>query len=92
MKRYAWIEYLRANKDRFLSEIMEFLKVPSIRADLGYKSSILKCSQLVRQRLHDSGCDRAEIMPANGHPVVYGEKIIDMQELTVLVNIGIWPL
>lgn len=81
----AWKEYLDQNKDRFLEEMLELLRIPSISAKSERKDDMRQCAELVRQRLLDSGCDKAEVMETAGHPVVYGEKIVDASKPTVLV-------
>ncbi len=81
----AWKEYHEQHKDRFLDEMLELLRIPSVSAKSEHKEDMQRCAELIRQRLIDSGCDRAEVMPTAGHPVVYGEKIIDPSKPTVLV-------
>ena len=81
----AWKEYQEKNKDRFLSEMIDLLKVPSISAKSEHKPDMKKTAELVRQRLLEAGADKAEVMPTKGHPVVYAEKIIDPSKPTVLV-------
>src|SRR5688572_5208100 len=81
----AWKGYQEKNKDRFLEEMIELLRIPSVSARSEHKQDMLTCAEKIRQRLLDSGCDKAEVMPTDGHPVVYGEKIIDPSKPTVLV-------
>lgn len=81
----AWKEYLENNKDRFLNEMLELLRIPSISARSEHKEDMYKCAELVKTRLIDSGCDHASVMATDGHPVVYGEKITDASKPTVLV-------
>jgi len=81
----AWKEYQEKNKDRFLNEMLELLRIPSVSAKSEHKDDMRKCAEVVRQRLVDAGCDKAEVMETEGHPVVYGEKIIDPSTPTVLV-------
>jgi len=81
----AWKDYQEKNKDRFLNEMLDLLRIPSVSAKSEHKADMKKCAELVKQRLLDAGCDKAEVMPTNGHPVVYGEKIIDNSKPTVLV-------
>ncbi|MCH4822074.1 dipeptidase [Gramella lutea] len=78
-------EYLEKNKDRFLDELVDLLKIPSISADPAYKGDMLKAADAVKARLLEAGCDMAEVSPTPGHPVVYAEKIIDKNLPTVLV-------
>src|SRR4249920_418936 len=81
----VWKDYQEKNKDRFLNEMLDLLRIPSVSARSEHKTDMVKCAELVKQRLLDSGCDKAQVMPTDGHPVVYGEKIIDPKKPTVLV-------
>jgi len=81
----SWKEYQEKNKDRFLNEMLDLLKVPSISAKSEHKEDMKKTAELVKQRLLEAGADKAEVMPTEGHPVVYAEKIIDPSKPTVLV-------
>lgn len=80
-----WKEYLENNKDRFLNEMMELLKIPSVSAKSEHKKDMHICAEAVKQSLLNAGADKAEIMNTDGFPVVYGEKIIDPSKPTVLV-------
>lgn len=80
-----WKEYQEKNKDRFLNEMLELLRIPSVSAKTEHKEDMIKCADLVKQRLKDAGCEKAEVMKTDGHPVVYAEKIIDPSKPTVLV-------
>jgi acetylornithine deacetylase/succinyl-diaminopimelate desuccinylase-like protein len=81
----GWKDYQAANKDRFLDELLELLRIPSVSARSEHKNDMIKCAEAVRQRLLDAGADTATIYPTEGHPVVYGEKITDPSKPTVLV-------
>jgi acetylornithine deacetylase/succinyl-diaminopimelate desuccinylase-like protein len=81
----AWKEYQLANKDRFLDELLELLRIPSISARSEHKNDMVACAEKVQQRLLEAGADKAEIYSTDGHPVVYGEKITDPSKPTVLV-------
>ena len=81
----VWKEYLEKNKDRFLSELLELLRIPSVSARSEHQQDMVKCAEMVKQRLLEAGADHAEIIPTDGHPIVYGEKIIDPAKPTVLV-------
>lgn len=81
----AWSTYQEKNKERFLNEMIELLRIPSVSAKSEHKEDMLKCAEAVKKSLLDAGCDKAEIMTTPGHPVVYGEKIIDPSKPTVLV-------
>lgn len=77
--------YIEENKQRFLDELFELLKIPSVSADPAYKEDVARTAEEVKQRLLEAGVDMAEICPTDGHPIVYGEKIIDPTKPTVLV-------
>jgi len=81
----VWKDYLEKNKERFLEELLELLKIPSVSARTENRNDMVKCAEAVKQRLLDAGADHAEIIPTDGHPIVYGEKIIDPEKPTVLV-------
>lgn len=78
-------EYIEKNRDRFLNELLDLLRIPSVSADSKFKPDMLKAAEYVRDRIAEAGADRAEIYETEGHPVVYGEKIIDPALPTVLV-------
>ncbi len=77
--------YIEQNKDRFIEELIELLKIPSISADPKFKGDILKTAEAVRDYLKAAGCDKVEICETPGNPIVYGEHIIDEGLPTVLV-------
>jgi acetylornithine deacetylase/succinyl-diaminopimelate desuccinylase-like protein len=77
--------YIEANKERFLNELIDLLKIPSISADSDYTNSVLKTADVIKTSLIDAGCDHVEICETEGFPVVYGEKIIGPNLPTVLV-------
>jgi acetylornithine deacetylase/succinyl-diaminopimelate desuccinylase-like protein len=81
----AWKEYQEKNKDRFLQELLEMLRIPSVSANSDHKEDMIKCAEVVKQRLLEAGAAKAEVYSTDGHPVVYGEKIIDPSKPTVLV-------
>lgn len=77
--------YIQEHKDRFLNELIELIKIPSISADSKYKPDVLKTAEAVKKSLEQAGCDRVELCETPGNPIVYGEKIIDKNLPTVLV-------
>ncbi len=81
----AWKDYQAQHKDRFLNELLDLLRIPSISAKSEHKADMQKCAEAVKARLLEAGADTAEIYPTEGHPLVYGEKIIDPAKPTVLV-------
>jgi acetylornithine deacetylase/succinyl-diaminopimelate desuccinylase-like protein len=80
-----WKAYQDEHQQRFLDEMIELLRIPSISAKSEHKEDMRKCAEAVRQRLIEAGADKAEVMETDGHPVVYAEKIIDASKPTVLV-------
>lgn len=81
----VWNDYLSQNKQRFLDELFDLLRIPSVSADSKYKGDVARCADAVKENLLKAGCDKAEICPTEGHPIVYGEKIMDASLPTVLV-------
>lgn len=77
--------YIQENKDRFVSELIDLLKIPSVSADSTYKENVFQAAEAVRRTLEDAGADNTELCQTEGFPVVYGEKIIDESKPTVLV-------
>ena len=77
--------YINQHKERFLNELIELLKIPSVSADSAYKNDVLKTAEEVRSRLEKAGCDNVEICETDGYPIVYGEKIVDSNLPTILV-------
>ena len=77
--------YIEANKDRFLEELFDLIRIPSISAESEHKADMMRCAEKWREYLLQAGCDKAEVMPTVGNPVTYGEKIIDPKKPTVLV-------
>ena len=77
--------YIETHKDRFLSELLDLLRIPSVSADPKYKGDVARCAEAVKQRLIEAGADKVEVCQTAGHPIVYGEKIIDPTKPTVLV-------
>ena len=78
-------KYVESNKQRFLDELFELLRFPSVSADPKYKADVLKTADFVAQKLKDAGADQVEICETAGYPIVYGEKIIDPALPTVLI-------
>lgn len=78
-------EYIATNKDKFLNELFDLLRIPSVSADSKYKADVARCAEAVKESLLKAGCDKAEICPTPGHPIVYAEKMIDPSKPTVLV-------
>tara|TARA_R110000787_G_scaffold129264_2_gene241096 strand:- start:22093 stop:23481 length:1389 start_codon:yes stop_codon:yes gene_type:complete len=77
--------YIQENKQRFIDELIDLLKIPSISADSNYKADVINTAEVVQKRLVEAGCDQVEICTTPGFPIVYGEKIIDPNLPTILV-------
>ena len=78
-------EYIKENKDRFIEELIELLKIPSISADPIYKNDVLRCADVVAAALASAGANNVEICPTKGYPIVYGDMIMNENFPTVLV-------
>lgn len=79
------VQYINSHKDRFLDELLELLKIPSISADPAYTDDVAKAADFVKKSLEKAGVDIAEIHPTAGHPIVYAEKMVADDLPTVLV-------
>lgn len=77
--------YIEKHKDRFINELFELLRIPSVSADPKYKNDVFKTAEAVKEKLVSAGADNVEICSTAGYPIVYGEKIIDAKLPTVLV-------
>lgn len=77
--------FIQANKDRFLNELLDLLRIPSVSADPKFKSDVFAAANFVKESLEKAGADFAEICETPGFPIVFGQKIIDPALPTVLV-------
>ncbi len=78
-------EYIAQNKERFINELIELLKIPSVSADPAFTHDVLHTAEAVKTALEQAGCDTVEIHDTEGFPIVYGEKTIDPKLPTILV-------
>jgi len=78
-------QYIEKNKDRFLKELFELIRIPSISSLSDHKPDMIKTAEHIKKALLTAGVDKAEVMPTDGNPVVYAEKIIDKNKPTILV-------
>lgn len=85
MEHSKFIKYIDSNKPRFLTELFDLLKIPSISSDSSKKEEINKAAAFTKERLEESGVDKAELCQTAGNPIVYAEKIIDPALPTILV-------
>lgn len=77
--------YIEENKQRFLDELFELIRIPSISSLADHKDDMVKCANQWKKFILEAGADTCEVMPTKGNPVVYAEKIIDKTKPTVLV-------
>lgn len=78
-------DFIHSNKDRFLNELLDLLRIPSVSADPKFKADVFAAAEFVKSSLEKAGADTVEICQTAGYPIVYGEKIIDPALPTVLV-------
>jgi acetylornithine deacetylase/succinyl-diaminopimelate desuccinylase-like protein len=81
----SYKNYLDENKDRFISELIDLLKIPSVSADPRYKESVRKCAEKVKSEMDKAGLENTLVMETGGHPLVYGDKLIGSEFPTVIV-------
>ena len=87
MKKTIKLNLMKLSNDqkRYVKELIELLKIPSISADSKFKEDIIKAANWIKNSLIKAGCDKAQIIKTEGHPIVYGEKIINLELPMVLV-------
>ena len=78
-------EFIRQNEKRFIDELIDLLKIPSISADSKYQKDVARAAEFIKTKLEKAGVDKVEISPTKGHPIVYAEKIIDPKLPTIIV-------
>ncbi|MFN4083264.1 MAG: dipeptidase [Bacteroidia bacterium] len=78
-------EYINNNRERFLNELLDLLRIPSISADSAYKNDVFKAADFIKEKLTEAGAENVEVCQTAGYPIVYGEKIINPNLPTVLV-------
>ncbi len=77
--------YIDSNKERFLEELFEVMRIPSISAEQSHKEDMVRCAESLKDSILKAGADKAAVYSTEGNPVVYGEKIVDPNAKTVLV-------
>ena len=77
--------FIDANRERFLDELMQWLRIPSVSSDPNSKEAMAQAAEYLKNRFIEQGVDKVEIYPTEGHPIVYAEKITDPSKPTVLV-------
>ena len=78
-------DYIKTNEKRFLDELFELLRIPSISADSANQKDVAKAAEYIKAKLIEAGAEKVEICPTAGHPIVYGEKMIGADKPTVIV-------
>ena len=78
-------DYIQKNKKRFLEELFEFIKIPSVSADTKFQDDVIRAATFLENNLKKIGADKVQIFSTDGHPIVYAEKIINENLPTVLV-------
>ncbi|MEO1515082.1 MAG: dipeptidase [Bacteroidota bacterium] len=81
----AVTKYHKSNQQRYLDELMDWLRIPSVSADPAYKGDVLKAAEFLKEKLEAAGAEKVKLNPTKGHPIVTAEKIIDKKLPTVLV-------
>jgi acetylornithine deacetylase/succinyl-diaminopimelate desuccinylase-like protein len=77
--------YIEENRERFLEELFNFIRIPSVSAKAENKDDMVKCAAFVKNSLLEAGADKAEVFATEGHPIVFGEKVVDPALPTVLI-------
>lgn len=78
-------EHILNNKDQYLNELFELLRIPSVSADSNYKEQVLQAAEFLQNNFKSAGADKVEVIPTEGNPIVYAEKIIDPNLPTILI-------
>ncbi|MBL6729687.1 MAG: dipeptidase [Bacteroidia bacterium] len=78
-------QYIENNQDKFLNELFDLLRIPSISADSAYAADVQRCAEYTAMRLKEAGADNVTLEQTAGNPIVYGDKIIDPNKPTILV-------
>jgi acetylornithine deacetylase/succinyl-diaminopimelate desuccinylase-like protein len=78
-------DYIASNQERFISELFDWLRIPSVSADSRHKNDVRRAAEFLKGKFTEAGLDKIEICETKGHPIVYAEKIIDPSLPTVLV-------
>jgi len=77
--------YIEKNKNRFIKELIELLKIPSVSADPSFKDSVRIAAEAVKSRLIEAGAEDVQLCETKGHPVVFGSKLINPELPTIMV-------
>ena len=80
-----WENYLEENRDRFVDELLDFIRIPSISALPEHAGDVQRAAEWVANRMENAGIEGVRILPTGGHPVVYGEWLHAPDKPTVLI-------
>src|SRR5687768_1283164 len=78
-------EYIKTNQKRFIDELLELLRIPSVSADSKFQKDVARAAEYIRTKLENAGAENVEVSQTKGHPIVYADKIIDPKLPTVIV-------
>lgn len=78
-------EYIQSNKQRYLDELFDWLRIPSVSADSKHKGDVRKAAEFLKEKFAAAGVDKVELCETSGHPIVYAQKMINPSLPTVLV-------
>jgi acetylornithine deacetylase/succinyl-diaminopimelate desuccinylase-like protein len=81
----VFLDYIEKNREKFLEELFKLIRIPSISADSKYKNDVRKAADYIKDKMLEAGADLAKVENTAGHPIVYGEKIIDPSLPTLLI-------
>lgn len=79
------IEYIQENHDRYIGELNEFLRIPSVSTDPEHHEAVKTAAEFVAKQLQEAGMTTVEIFPTEGHPIVYAERLVEAAKPTLLV-------
>ena len=77
--------YLTQHQNRFLEELVDWLRIPSVSADPKFHGDVLRAADFLAERLREAGATHVELCPTAGNPIVYGEYMAGPDRPTVLV-------
>ena len=78
-------QYIQNNQDRFFEELFSLLRIPSVSSKEVHRPDMFRCAEMLCELLLEAGADCAQVCPTEGHPVVFGSRIVDPSFKTVLV-------
>ncbi|MCY7410537.1 MAG: dipeptidase [Chitinophagales bacterium] len=79
------LTYVNQNKQRFLDELFGWLLIPSVSADPKFNEDVFEAAEYVKKKFEEAGAENCELIPTDGFPVVYAEKIVDPSKPTILM-------